>query len=156
YSPRLFQRLIAQGFDLLTYRKGRFRRVAKACFDEHAAIINGREIRYRLADQGVRLLGGKLRLRQVTRLCDGGRQTAIFPSRRDLTAVEVASRMFERGRQENFSKSRREEYALEALADYTVDPDAPAREVPNPERKAVAAQLREARAELTRLQAEYG
>jgi hypothetical protein len=156
YSPRLFQRLIAEGFDLLTYRKGRFRRVAKACFAEHAAIIDGREIRYRLADQGVRLLGGKLRLRQVTRLCDSGHQTAILTSRRDLAAVEVAFRMFERWRQENFFKYLREEYALDALVDYTVEPDDPARDVPNPERKAVAAQLREARAELTRLQAEYG
>jgi len=155
-SPRLFQRLIAEGFDLLTYRKGRFRRVAKACFDEHAAIIDGREIHYRLADQGVRLLGGKLRLRQVTRLCDGGHQTAILTSRRDLAAVEVAFRMFERWRQENFFKYLREEYALDALVDYTAEPDDPARDVPNPERKAVAAQLREARAELTRLQAEYG
>jgi len=156
YSPRLFQRLIAEGFDLLTYRKGRFRRVAKACFDEHAAIIDGREICYRLADQGVRLLGGKLRLRQVTRLCDGGHQTAILTSRRDLAAVEVAFRMFERWRQENFFKYLREEYALDALVDYIVEPDDPARDVPNPERKAVAAQLREARAELTCLQAEYG
>ena len=88
YSPRLFQRLIAEGFDLLTYRKGRFRRVAKACFDDF--------------------------------------------------------------------KYLREEYALDALVDYSVESDDPAREVPNPERKAVAAQLRQARAELTRLQAEYG
>jgi transposase len=156
YSPRLFQRLITQGFDLLTYRKGRFRRVAKACFAEQAATIDGRQIRYTLADQGVRLLDGKLRLRQVTRLCDDGHQTAILTSRRDLAAVEVAFRMFERWRQENFFKYLREEYALDGLVDYTVEPDDPARDVPNPERKAVATQLREARAELTRLQAEYG
>lgn len=156
YSPRLFQRLIAEGFDLLTYRKGRFRRVAKACFHEQATVIEGREILYRLADQGVRLLGGKLRLRQVTRLCDNGHQTAILTSRRDLPAVEVAFRMFERWRQENFFKYLREEYALDALMDYTVEPDDPERDVPNPERKAIAVKLREARAELIRLQAEYG
>jgi transposase len=156
YSPRLFQRLIAQGFDLLTYRKGRFRRVAKSCFAEQAATLDGRQIRYTLADQGVRLLHGKLRLRQVTRLCDDGHQTAILTSRRDLAAVEVAFRMFERWRQENFFKYLREEYALDSLVDYTVEPDDPERDVPNPERKAVATQLREARAELTRLQAEYG
>jgi len=156
FSPRLFQRLIAEGFDLLTYRKGRFRRVAKVCFHEQAARIEGREIRYRLADQGVRLLGGKLRLRQVTRLCEDGHQTAILTSRRDLAAIEVAFRMFERWRQENFFKYLREEYALDALVDYTVEPDDPTRDVPNPERKAIAVKLREARTELNRLQAEYG
>jgi DNA-binding CsgD family transcriptional regulator len=156
FSPRLFQQLIAEGFDLLTYRKGQFRRVPKACFHEQDAVIDGQKVRYKLADQGVQLLDGKLRLRQVTRLCDDEHQTAILTSRRDLTAVEVAFRMFERWRQENFFKYLREEYALDALVDYTVEPDDPARDVPNPERKAVAAQLREARAELTRLQAEYG
>jgi transposase len=156
FSPRLFQRLIAEGFDLLTYRKGRSRPVVKACFQEQTAKIEGREIRYKLADQGVRLLGGKLRLRQVTRLCEDGHQTAILTSRRDLTAIEVAFRMFERWRQENFFKYLREEYALDALVDYTVESDDPTRDVPNPERKATAAKLREARAELTRLQAEYG
>ena len=72
-----------------------------------------------LADQGVLLLGGKLRLRQVTRLSDDGQhQTPILTSRRDLPAVEVAYRMFERWRQENFFKYLREEYALDALVDY--------------------------------------
>ena len=40
--------------------------------------------------------------------------------------------------------------------DYALEPDDPTRDVPNPQRKAVAVQLREARAELARLQAEYG
>lgn len=156
YSPRLFRKIIAEGFDLLTYRKGRVRRVPKACFEEHSALIAGRQIRYQLADQGVRLLRGTLRLRQVTRLCESGHQTPILTSRRDLLAVEVAFWMFERWRQENFFKYLREEYALDALVDYALEPDNPARDVPNPRRKALAVQLREARAELTRLQAEYG
>jgi len=156
WSPQLFLRLIAEGFDLLTYRKGRCRRVCKARFGKHAAVIEGREVTYTLADQGVKLIGGRLRLRQVTRLCDDGHQTPIVTSRRDLPAVEVAYRMFERWRQENFFKYLREEYALDALVDYTVEPDDPTREIPNPVRKALDAQLCEARAELTRLQAEYG
>jgi len=156
YSPRLFRQLIAEGFDLLTYRKGRVRRLPRTRFQEQSGAIEGREIRYRLADQGVRLLGGTLRLRQVTRLCEDGHQTTILTSRRDLSAVEVAFRMFERWRQENFFKYLREEYALDALADYAVVPDDPARDIPNPQRKALADQLREARAELTRLHAEYG
>jgi hypothetical protein len=156
YSPRLFQKIIAEGFDLLTYRKGRVRRVPKACFKAHFALMDGREVRYQLADQGARLLGGTLRLRQITRLCESGHQTPILTSRRDLPALEVAFRMFERWRQENFFKYLREEYALDALVDYALEPDNPARDVPNPKRKALAVQLREARAELTRLQAQYG
>ncbi len=156
YSPKLFQRLLADGFDLLTYRKGRSRRVARGRFTSHEAVIGNVTVTYVLADQEVRLLAGKLRLRQVTRLADDGHRTPILTSRRDLPAVEVAYRMFERWRQENFFKYLREQYALDALVDYAVVPDDPARDVPNPKRRAILAKLQEARAEFAQLTAEYG
>jgi transposase len=156
YSPRLFLRLITSGFDILTYRKGRVPRLARSRFHPHEAVLDGRPVAYGLADHGVRLLGGKLRLRQVTRRSEDGHQTPILTSRRDLTALEVAQRMFARWRQENFFKYLREEYALDALVDYSVVPDDPTRDVPNPRRRELDAQLRQARAELARLATEYG
>ena len=156
YSPKLFLRLIAAGFDILTYRKGRCPPVPRQRFQKHTGRLDGRRIAYVLADQEVRLLQGKLRLRQVTRLTDSGHQTPILTSRRDLPAVEVAFRMFERWRQENFFKYLPDEYELDALVEHDVVPDDPAREVPNPARKALDEALRSARAELTRLQADFG
>jgi len=156
YSPKLFLKLIEDGFDILTYRKGRFRHVARRKFQKQTAVIEGRKVTYTLADQEVRLLGGKLRLRQVTVLSETGHQTPILTSRRDLSAVEVAYRMFERWGQENFFKYLREEYALDALVDYSAEPDNPTREVPNPALAAIQAKLRDARAALSRLRAEYG
>jgi transposase len=156
WSPKLFLKLIAAGFDLLTYRKGRFPLLPRSRFIEHQGVINGRTITYTLADQGVHLLGGKLRLRQVTRLSDNGHQTPIVTSRRDLPALEVAYRMFERWRQENFFKYLREEYALDALVEYATEPDDPTREVPNPKWNLLDGQLRQARATLKVLPAEYG
>jgi len=157
FSPKLFATLIADGFDILTYRKGRFPCVAKKWFKPYQTTLGGKEATYMLADRGVSLLKGKLRLRQVTRLSeDGKHQTPILTSRRDLCAAEVAYRMFERWRQENFFKYLKEEYALDALVDYGVVPDHPTREVPNPARAAIDAELKEARAELCRLEARYG
>ena len=156
WSPKLFATLVAAGFELLTYRKGRCPRLPRSRFAEHKAVINGRTITYTLADQGVYLLRGKLRLRQVTRLSEDGHQTPIVTSRRDLPAVEVAYRMFERWRQENFFKYLREEYALDALVEYATEPDDPTREVPNPKWNALDGQLRQARAALKVLPAEYG
>jgi len=156
WSPKLFAKLVAAGFDLLTYRKGRCPRLPRSRFAEHKGVINGRTITYTLADQGVYLLRGKLRLRQVTRLSEDGHQTPIVTSRRDLPAVEVAYRMFERWRQENFFKYLREEYALDALVEYATEPDDPTREVPNPKWNALDGQLRQARAALKVLPAEYG
>jgi len=156
YSPKLFQQILAAGFDLLTYRKGRYPHIPRKRFQERRVRCRGRTLTYVLADQEVRLLKGKLRLRQVTRRMDNGHQTPILTSRRDLPAAQVAYRMFDRWRQENFFKYLREEYALDALVEYAAVPDDPTREVPNPAWAAVDAQLGQAHAQLDRLQAEYG
>jgi transposase len=157
WSPRLFQKLIADGFDILTYRKGNARKRLRWEFREHRAVLDGREVVYQLADHSIRLLDGKLELRQVVRLSDDGRhQTQVITSRRDLPAIEVAYRMFERWRQENFFKYLRDEYALDALVDYQLEPADPHRDVPNPARAALDAKLRAARAQIISLSARYG
>jgi transposase len=156
FSPRLFQQILAAGFDLLTYRKGRSPHLPRHAFRPRRTVVDGRTLTYVLADQEVRLLRGRLRLRQVTRLTDNDHQTPILTSRRDLSAARVAYRMFERWRQENFFKYLGEEFALDALAEYAVEPDDPNREVPNPHWAALDAQLRQSYARLDRLQAEYG
>jgi hypothetical protein len=140
------------GFDILTYRKGRSRRIAATRFSPHQAKLDGRAVKYLLQDQPVRFLKGKLRLRQVTRLTDDGHQTPIVTSRWDLRAIVIAYRMFERWRQENFFKYLRQEY----LVDYQVEPDDPTRLVPNPARKALDKELRLARASFTKLQERFG
>jgi len=156
FSPKLFQQILAAGFDLLTYRKGRYPRIPRSRFNPHTTRLGGRKVSYVLADQEVRLLKGKLRLRQVTRRMDNGHQTPILTSRRDLSAAHVAYRMFDRWRQENFFKYLREEYALDALAEYAAVPDDPRREVPNPVWTALDAQYSQAWARVDRLQSEYG
>jgi hypothetical protein len=110
YSPKLFAEILEQGFDLLTYRKGQSRRIGERRFVRRRAQLDGRWVSYDLHDQPVRLLQGKLRLRQVTRRTDDGHQTPVLTSRWDLRDIEVAYRMFERWRQENFFKYMREEF----------------------------------------------
>jgi transposase len=156
WSPALFQRLIAQGFDILTYRKGRSRPLPKSQFRKYTRRFAGKRVSYVLSDRGIRLLKGKLRLRQVTRLSDDGHQTPIITSRRDLTAIEVAYRMFERWRQENFFKYLREEFALDALVEYAVEPADPRREIPNPVRQHLDGEVRKAREALFKIPAEFG
>ena len=156
YSPKLFQQILDADFDFMTYRKGRFPRIARRRFQGHRTRVAGQSHAYVLADQKVRLLKGKLRLRQVTRLKEDGHQTPILTNRQDLPAAQVAYRMFNRWKQEIFFKYLREEYALDALVEYAAVPDDPSREVPNPTWAAADAQLRQAEAHLDRLQAEYG
>ena len=80
----------------------------------------------------------------------------MLTSRWDLRDIEVAYRMFERWRQENFFKYMREEFLLDALVDYQVEPDDPTRTVPNPERSVRDQEIRAARAELATLEQRFG
>jgi transposase len=156
WSPKLFGTMIKDGFDLLTYRKGRCRRINERRFIRRRAELDGRAVDYLLHDQPVGFLKGKLRLRQVTRLCDDSHQTQVITSRWDLRDIEVAYRMFERWRQENFFKYMREEFLLDALVDYQIEPEDPTRTIPNPKRRALDKEIRAARADLARLEREYG
>jgi len=84
------QNIMDCGFDFLTYRKGRLPAIPRQCFHPRWTRLEGRTTTYRLADQEVRLLKGKLRLRQVTRLAQDGHQTPILTNRRDLPPAQVA------------------------------------------------------------------
>lgn len=148
WSPKLFHTMIEDGFDILTFRKGRGRLINQRRFVHRRAKLDGRWVSYDPHDQPVRFLKGKRRLRQVTRLCDNGHQTRVITNRWDLRDIEVACRMFDRWRQENFFKYMREEFLLDALVDYRIEPEDSTRTIPNPERRALDKQIRAARAEL--------
>jgi prepilin-type processing-associated H-X9-DG protein len=160
WSPKLFAVLIGElGFDILTYRKGRIPMVRKKSFRRRDGHFDGRTVVYMLAERKltVKYKGGKLALREVVRLSeDGEHQTSIVTSRTDLADVEVAYRMFERWRQENFFKYMGDEFEIDALWSYGTEEADPDRDVPNPARKKPERALREARAEVARLERVLG
>jgi len=148
--------MIDEGFDILTYRTGKARRIHERRFVRRRARLDGHWVSYDLHEQPVRFLKGKLRLRQITRLCDNGHQTQIITSRLDLRDIEIAWRMFERWRQENFFKYMREEFLLDALVDYRIEAEDPTRTIPNPERRVLDKQIRSACSELSAIERAYG
>jgi transposase len=156
FSPKLFATMIKDGFDVLTYRKGHCRRINERRFVRRRAVLDGCSVDYLLHDEPVRFLKGRLRLRQVTRLCDSGHQTNVITSRWDLRDVEVAYRMFERWRQENFFKYMREEFLLDALVDYQIESEDPTHTIPNPHRRALDKEIHAARVDVARLEREFG
>ena len=139
WSPETFQRWFKAGFDVLTYRKGRYAPWPEAAFDafeDPAQAGASKPAVYRLAAGEARFgKGGSFRMREVRRLCANGHQTSVLTTRRDLPIAEVASRMFARWRQENFFRYMRHEFALHHLCCRAVEPDDPVRLVPNPLRR---------------------
>jgi hypothetical protein len=171
WSPKLFRRLIAAGVDVITYRKGKTRKLPEGRFVEHRVQINGQDKVYRLCDQR-RVRVGRIRrakkkrcrgdgpqylwLRQVTVLRDDGRQTNALTNRQDLVEVAVVRYLFGRWSQENYFKYMDEEYALDALVEYGAEEVSATADRPNPERQRLIKKRRQVRAELVRLQAKLG
>ena len=120
WSPKAFARWAAAGFDVMTYRKGRYDPWPQ---DTFVAVVDpapsrgGKPVTWRLAERETDLGTGRgqpvFRMREVRRLCDNGHQTSIMTTRRDLATPQVASRMFARWRQENFFRYMRQEYNLD-------------------------------------------
>lgn len=157
WSPKLFAKLQADGIHILTYRKGNTPDLPEKKFKLRKARIDGAVVEFWLNDKTVKVKadGETLKLRQVTRLKDG-HQTQVITTRRDLSAVEVAHRMFSRWQQENWFKYMREEFLLDALVEYEVEPDDPERSVPNPERRRLDKEIAAARQDLANLQEAFG
>jgi transposase-like protein len=155
WSPTFFREMSQGGFDVLTYRKGKYASWRETVFRPVTGIVQGRPVSYALAERRTAVRPG-FRMREVRRLCAGGHQTAILTTRTDLPIEAVASRMFERWTQENFFRYMRQHFALDALVTYAVEPADPERTVPNPERKALAKTLATTRAALTEREQTYG
>jgi len=156
WSPKLFAKMILDGFDFITYRKGRIPKVRLSRFAEHVGMFDGREVRYQLAERELPL-SSDVRAREVVRLSENREhQTSIVTSRRDLATVEVAYRMFERWMQENFFKYMATEFELDALLQYGVESADENREVPNPARRAKERQIAVVRKEIAKLEQRLG
>jgi transposase len=102
FSPKLFARLIASGFDVITYRKGKIKKLAAVQF-----VVQRRKI------DGV-------------------------------------------WRQENYFKYAEEEFALDALVEYGAEEVPETTDRRNPQWLRLTRRLKEARAEVARLQSELG
>src|SRR5450830_1410359 len=147
YSPAVFTEIITAGFDLLTYYKGTWTRSAPAAFTFHDFTTpDGATVRYELAERLIDLAvpartatattsarpASTLTLRLIVRASPSGHQTPILTNRTDLTAPQVAYRMANRWRQENYFTCAREHFALDGLDSYADQGDDPDRLVPNP------------------------
>jgi transposase len=156
WSPALFADITGAGFDLLTWRKGPAPDLPAAVFTTiTCADDRGREHACDLADTTITLAisegprkGQTVSLRQVTRRVaarhGATRQIHALTTRTDLAAGEACWRLTSRWREENYFRYARTRFALDALDSYAATPDDPDRKVPNPAKKAAAAQVRRA------------
>jgi len=174
FSPKLFARLIDAGFDVITYRKGKVRKLPSKRFEVVQEEIDGTWQEYTLCDRSRVRVGrlpaekktqrrkrgkGKKRylwMREVRVLRGDAGQTPILTNRQDLSAAMVAYRVFFRWRQENYFKYAAEEFALDALVEYGAEELPETTDCRNPQWLRLTRRLKEARAEVKRLEGELG
>ena len=155
WSPKTFRTWTTAGFDVITYRKARYRDWQRRCFTEVTVDVTGRKVTYLLAERMVRVAKG-FRMREVRRLCENGHQTSVVTTRRDLSIETVALRMFSRWQQENFFRYMRHEFALDHLPSTAVEPADPERSVPNPAVTEKKRELGQVTAQLAKAEQAYG
>ncbi len=155
WSPKWFKELYEAGFDVLTYRRGKYARWPRRMFETVEGTVEGRRVSYDLAEKTTRVLSG-FKMREIRRMRAGGRQTAIMTTRWKTRSVELAWRMFERWRQENFFRYMREHFALDALASRRVEAVSEEKTIPNPKRTKLEKKLKKLKVELQKLEKDYG
>ena len=167
YSPQVFAEIIAADMDLLTYYKGAWARAAVSTFTtvDYTAPDGSRHT-FELAERPITLAvprqsataghkgkdvvaAGSVTLRLIIRRSPDGHQTPILTNRTDLTVAQIAYRMGNRWRQENYFKYGREHFALDALDSYADHPDDLTRMVPNPAKHRAIDRVKAARKDLT-------
>lgn len=157
WSPKTFKRWYEQGFDVLTYRKGSYSRWQKRFFTKRTRVVDGRKMTYHLAERRVRLLKG-FYVREVRRWTDDDHQTAVIttvPQSR-LSTFQVAVRMFNRWRQENYFRYMGQEFAIDHLCTTAVEPGDPERLVRNPKHHELEKKIRQTGDALGRLMIRRG
>jgi len=155
WSEKVFRTVLAEGFDLLTYRKAPLADWPDSWFHTRRLRIEGHAVEYELADGDfIRKGWPRLRCIAVKRADEG--ETQILCNRRDIDAVAVAYRMFGRWKQENWFKYMGEEFALDVLVDYSTRPDDPDRLVGNPDWRKLNREVKEASGKLREAEAAYG
>jgi len=155
WSPKRFEKWAKEGFEVLTYRKGKYAPWPEEDFKEVEGKVAGREVSYKLAERRVEV-SKEFWMREVRRLCDDGHQTSVVTTHPDMTTLEVAQRMFSRWQQENFFRYMRHEFDLDHIPTTAVEAADPERLVRNPARKAKEKELASVRVELARAEREYG
>jgi len=114
WSPESFKRWQEQSFDVLTYRKGKYRQWRKG-FTKRTRTVDGRKVTYDLAERHVKIKNGPW-VREVRRRTEDGHQTAVITTNKTLSTFQIAYRMFNRWSQENFFRYMSQEFAIDHMS----------------------------------------
>ena len=156
YSPAMFAEMRTKRIAVLSYHKYPKEDWRAEEFTERAVkLVSGEQVEMRLAERGTRLSNG-LWVRQVRKLSDNGKQTAILSTNYENDPMHLAASMFARWSQENFFRYMRQHYGLDRLAEYGTEAIPDTVRVVNPAWRQLDSQIRRLNGKRQRDRATFG
>jgi hypothetical protein len=155
YSPEFMVRMKEQQIACQTYHKHPGENWPVEEFHpQEVTSASGHVMEMDLAERGT-FLGKRIWVREIRKLCKSGRQTSVLSTNYVAMMGAIAGAMFARWSQENFFKYMRENYSLDALADYSTESIPDATRIVNPEHRRVDGEVRKAVGKRNRARAKF-
>ena len=157
YSPEFFRKMWKKRIACITYHKYPGENWNEAEFSERQVqLSSGDVVKMKLAERGTFLVGGKIWVREIRKLCAGGHQTSVLSTLYRSDPEPIAVRMFSRWSQENYFKYMRQHFDLDGLISYKLEEIPDTTMVVNPEHRRLDGEVRKKVARLVRRRAEFG
>lgn len=155
FDHKLFKFLDAEGVGFITYQRGE-PRLSEAAFSRQATRFEGKELRFKLAEDKA-WVNGRGPWRRIVVRAASGHQTPILTNlAENVRAPRIVCLMTARWRQENLFKYMGEHFGLDQLISYSAAPAEPERLVPNPERRSLQRQIAALRQQVAVLKVSLG
>ena len=154
YSPELLEQLWERRIAVINYH-----RYPKADWpeeefrEEEVELAGGVAARLKLAERETQLGRKKVKVREIRKQAEGGRQISIVSTHYGPEARRLAALLLARWSQENYFRYMRQHYGLDALVEYGTEAMPDTAFTVNPARRKLEAEIKQKRAKLKRSQA---
>lgn len=152
YSPELFEELWEKRIAVINYHRyptedwpeGEFR-------EETVELVGGVSVQLRLAEREALLGRKKLKVREVRKLAEGGRQISLVSTHPGGEGRRLAALLFARWSQENYFRYMRQHFGLDALVEHGTEAMPDTTFTVNPVWRTLNAEVRRKQAQWKRL-----
>jgi hypothetical protein len=155
YNGALFKWLQQEGVPFITYQRGS-PSLPKEQFKRREARFEGKRIRFRIAEDSVKVAGTGPWRRIVVRVNDQHQTPILTSLTEEVGAARIACLMFARWRQENFFRYMRHNVGLDQLVSYAYQESPETTLVPNPQRKRLVKEMLKLRKEIAAIRQKLG
>jgi hypothetical protein len=157
YSPELFEQLWERRIAVINYHRYPKENWPDEEFrEETVELVRGVGVALKLAERETLLGRKKLRVREVRRLAEGGRQISMVSTHPGGEGRRLAALLFARWSQENYFRYMRQHFGLDALVEHGTEAMPDTAFTVNPAWRDLNAKVRQKQAQWRRLKAVLG